>query len=305
MPDNPSYPIPHRLNLAVAISGAVSSVTVLHLGSQTQSLGMQVGLAGLFAVLMIPLYSLIHEAEHRVAHPDSQINDWLGVALCVVFIAPFTFLKKCHLNHHRHNRTDYEMWDLYYPHQRKWLRRIYLYSIRIGVEWLMVVLSVVMFAFVPRLVFSKLFSWNKEIKGIIKGAEHQKLLFRIRQESWLVIVFQVTMFFLLELQLSFLLMAYLLHAFVWSSQNYVTHAFSPRDIVQGAHNLKMPLWMRILYLNFNLHLAHHQYPKVSWIHLPAFTRKDQQTYSFWQIYLRLWKGPEVTHEPSPALKPET
>lgn len=299
------YPIPYKLNMAVAASCAVGCMALIYLGSHTQSMGIQMGLASLFALLMIPLYSLIHEAEHRVAHPDSQLNDMLGVSLCLLFVAPFTFLKKCHLNHHRNNRTDYEMWDLYYPHQRKWLRRVYLYAIRIGLEWLMVVLSVLLFAFLPRLVFSRLFSWNKEIRGIIKGADHQKQLLCIRQESWLVIAFQVGMFFLLDLQGNFLLMAYLLHGFVWSSQNYVTYAFSPRDIVQGAHNLKMPLWMRLLYLNFNLHLAHHQYPKISWIHLPVFVGQQKQIYTFWQLYLRLWKGPELTHEPSPAVKPET
>jgi fatty acid desaturase len=288
----------------VALLCSAGCITLLYFGSHTTSLSIGAGLAILFALLMIPLYSLIHEAEHRVALPNSQLNDMLGIGLCLLFVAPFSFLKKCHLNHHRHNRTDYEMWDLYYPHQHKWLRRLYLYAIRIGVEWLMVVLSVVLFAFIPRLVFSKLFSWNKEIRGLIKGANHQKLLWRIRQESWLVIICQVSLFLLLDLQWNFVLMAYLLHGFVWSSQNYVNHAFSERDIVQGAHNLKMPLVVRLFYLNFNFHLAHHQFPKVPWIHLPAFIRQEKQAYSFWQIYVRLWKGPELTNEPSPALKPE-
>jgi fatty acid desaturase len=253
---------------------------------------------------MIPLYSLIHEAEHDIMHPNRKLNYWAGVVLSWLFVAPFTFIRKCHLNHHKHNRTDYEMWDLYYAHQHKWLRQVYFYVVRLGMEWIMIVVAVVLFTLLPKLVFSKLFSWNHEIKGIIQGADKDKLLVKIRLESYLVIAFQLSIYFLLNLDLYFLMGAYLCHAFVWSSQNYVTHAFSPRDIINGAHNLKMPLLVRCLYLNFNIHLAHHQYPKMPWIHLPKCIQPTNKELSFWQIYIKLWLGPELTQEPSPIADKE-
>ena len=77
----------------------------------------------------------------------------------------------------------------------------------------------------------------------------------MRWESWLVILFQACMMVLLGLSPKAWLIMFSIHGFVWSSQNYVNHAFSPRDIINGAHNLKMPLWLNPVYLNFNLHLA--------------------------------------------------
>jgi fatty acid desaturase len=300
MKENAAYPIPYRLNIAIALIGFTLCIWILYTGSHIENTISKFGLAVLFAVLMIPLYSLIHEAEHEIMHPNKFLNYSSGVFLSLLFIAPFTFIRKCHLNHHKHNRTDYEMWDLYYEHQHKWLRQVYFYIVRLGMEWVMIVVSVILFALLPKLVFSALFSWNDEIKGIIKGANKEKLLVKIRIESYLVIAFQIGMFYLLRLDLSFLLMAYLCHGFVWSSQNYVTHAFTPRDIINGANNLKMSMALRWLYLNFNVHLAHHQYPKMPWIHLPKFVQQTKTEQSFWYIYFKLWLGPVLTQEPSPT-----
>ena len=123
----------------------------------------------------------------------------------------------------------------------------------------------------------------------------------MRWESLLVIAFQVTIILLLHLQLLPWLILFLIHGFVWSSQNYVNHAFSPRDIINGAHNLKIPLWLKPIYLNFNMHLAHHQNPRIPWIHLPRFIKKDPHRIGFFRNYLRLWKGPKLTNESDPFL----
>ena len=65
----------------------------------------------------------------------------------------------------------------------------------------------------------------------------------MRWESCLVILFQACVMVLLGLSPKAWLIMFAIHGFVWSSQNYVNHAFSPRDIINGAHNLKMPLWL--------------------------------------------------------------
>jgi fatty acid desaturase len=124
----------------------------------------------------------------------------------------------------------------------------------------------------------------------------------MRWESWLVILFQAGVIVLLGLSLKAWLIMFGIHAFVWSSQNYVNHAFSPRDIIDGAHNLKMPLWLKPVYLNFNLHLAHHQNPRIPWTHLPRFIGSGPGRMSFFRNYLRLWKGPRLTHEKNPVLR---
>ena len=57
-------------------------------------------------------------------------------------------------------------------------------------------------------------------------------------------------------------------------------------------------------MNFNLHLAHHQNPKIPWIHLPAFIKQGNGRISFFRNYLRLWKGPRLTDEEEPKQSPQ-
>jgi fatty acid desaturase len=63
----------------------------------------------------------------------------------------------------------------------------------------------------------------------------------------------------------------------------------------------MPLWLKPVYLNFNVHLAHHQNPRIPWIHLPHFIKKSSHRIGFFRNYLRLWKGPKLTKEEDPSI----
>jgi fatty acid desaturase len=248
---------------------------------------------------MVPVYSLIHEAEHGLINSNESVNTLLGLWLSTLFIAPFTFFKHCHLKHHKKNRTDEEMWDLYYEHQDKRKRYGTLYGMMIGLGYFSMWLAVVLFAFAPRLIYSDFFRSHKEIGGFLKGSDRSDKVLKSRRESIAAIIFQIMLFYLLNLNWVAWLTLFTMHGFLWSSQNYVNHAFSPRDIINGAHNLKMPLILKPIYLNFNLHLAHHQYPKIPWIHLPAFVKNGKGRMSFFRNYVRLWKGPVLTNEKEP------
>lgn len=300
------YPIPDRLNIAIIGICSVVHLSLLWLGSYTSSGWILLIVCILFAVNLIPAYSLIHEAEHGLLLSNSKLNYWGGVYLSFLFFAPFSFLRKCHLNHHSHNRTDYEMWDLYYEHQNRWSKHGYLYLIMMGMTWILIAVATVLFCIAPWLVHSRLFTWNRDIRGLIIGTDHKRILSRTIRESWFVVILHILVFLLLNLEFQSFLFMYLTHGFLWSSQNYVNHAFSPRDIINGAHNHRMNPIFRFLYLNFHLHLAHHQNPKIPWLHLKKFVDEDAGRFSYWKTYLRLWKGPELTDEPSPVpLKEES
>ena len=91
---------------------------------------------------------------------------------------------------------------------------------------------------------------------------------------------------------------------------YTDHAGSRRDVVEGAWNLKVWAITQALFLNYNLHLAHHRKPGISWIHLPLLVRPDDAYPSFWSIYLRLWLGARAAPEglgpqPLPKISPST
>ena len=76
----------------------------------------------------------------------------------------------------------------------------------------------------------------------------------------------------------------------WSSLQYTDHAWSPRDVHEGAWNLRFWPLTQMVFLNYNLHLVHHRRPDIPWLHLPRFVRRDDPSPSFWSIYWPLWAG---------------
>lgn len=296
-----SFPIPTKINSVIIICCTCLYFILLNLASQTPEIGYKFLIGLVFGIVMIPVYSLMHEAAHNALHPNHKLNVFLGQYLSTLFVASYHFFRHCHLKHHKKNRTDEEMWDLYYEHQNKWLRYGNLYLMMIGLGYFALWLSDILFAFAPSLVHSKIFKKHTEIKGFLEGGDHPFKLRTSQKESIIVILFQIACLWFIHWDFTTWIILFIVHGFVWSSQNYVNHAFSPRDIINGAHNLKVPKWMNIIYLNFNIHLAHHQNPNIPWIHLPRYIKSEQGRFSFYKNYIRLWKGPRMTQEPSPKL----
>jgi fatty acid desaturase len=293
------FPIPTKINVVILICCSGLYFFLLYLGSRTDEIGYKflVGLA--FGIVMIPVYSLMHEAAHNSLHPNNKINVLLGRYLSTMFVTSYHFFRHCHLKHHKKNRTDEEMWDLYYEHQNKWLRYGNLYLMMIGLGYFALWLSVILFTLAPSLVHSKFFKKHTEIRGFLEGGDHPFKLRTSQKESLIVIVFQILCLWFVHWDFTTWIILFAVHGFVWSSQNYVNHAFSPRDIINGAHNLKIPRWLNVIYLNFNIHLAHHQNPNIPWIHLSKYINSKKGRMTFFRNYIRLWKGPKMTKEPSP------
>lgn len=297
---SPRYPIPVVANIVAVVACSTIYFLLLYTASLATTASGLIGVALLFAVVMIPIYSLIHEAEHDMLVPDARWNEMLGRWLCALFGVSFAFLRHCHMRHHKKNRTDNELWDQYLAHQVKWKRRCNLYLMLGGSSYLLLWLSVVLFAVAPSLVYRGLFQRHAEIASFLEGSNRDEKIRTFRRESWMVLGIQASVLFAVQLELTAWLVLLAVHGFIWSSQNYVNHAYSPRDIVNGAHNLKMPRWLMPVYLNFNLHLAHHQHPNVPWVHLPKFVPASIARISFFRNYLRLWGGPRLTLEKSPV-----
>lgn len=296
----PRYPIPVVANIVTVAACSAIYFLLLYAASRATTAAGVIATGLLFAVVMISIYSLIHEAEHGLLVPDPVWNRILGRWLCALFGVSFAFLTHCHMRHHRKNRTDSEIWDLYLAYQVKWKRRFNLYLMLSGATYFLIVLSVVLFAFAPSLVYGGFFQRRAETASFLEGSNRKGKIRTYRLESWMVVGVQAAAFFILQLEFTAWVALFAVHGFVWSSQNYVTHAFSPRDIVNGAHNLEMPRWLTPVYLNFNLHLAHHQHPHVPWIHLPRLVQPSIARIGFFRNYLRLWGGPRLTLEGNPA-----
>lgn len=291
---NRKYPIPNKINIVLSILFVSAIHYLLFIGGKNEALDLKfLIICLLFGLFLIPTYSIIHEAEHNIALHDKKLNYYLGVMLSVVFGSSFTFIQKAHLNHHKNNRTDYELIDLYYDHRKRWFKKISFFMINIGFKWISIVIATFAFALLPRRIINLFIQNKNDISELVNGTNSNSLRYiKIRIESVITICYHVSMIIFLNLNIVPYLLMYLFHAFIWSSQNYVSHAFSHRSVVHGAHNHKMNPLFRLFYLNFNLHLAHHENPSIPWLHLNKFV-KPHNNISYFKAYLRLWKGPKL------------
>ena len=294
------YPIPSKLNTVLSIAIIIAALGLLILGSKMERGWTFALIAFLFGMVMVPAYSMVHEAEHHILHQNKKLNYTMGYLLSLLFMAPFTFFQQCHIGHHKRNRTDFEMFDLHYEHQSRGWRSFYLHIGRLGFQWILLPFSTFLFLFFPRVLTGSFFRMDLMTEGMLSGL-YKETIPRIRLESLGVALFHILLFWGLDFAWQNYLIMYLVHGFIWSSQNYVNHAYSERDIINGAHNHKLPKWLQAFYLNFNLHLAHHQHPKVPWLYLEELVdHNDPKRISFFTNYLRLWGGTVLTREPSPV-----
>jgi fatty acid desaturase len=286
-------PIPARLNLFLLLIAPLATGGLLWLGSHG-SLPVALGAALLFAFVAHLPFSLLHEAVHGVFSPNRRVNELAGTFAAALFPTSFTLQRVAHLGHHARNRTDLELYDYHLPHQSRLLRGLWLYGGNLlGLYWFCVPLSALLFFIFPGVVQSQWF-----VKGPAKQLGFgpyvadlaEASASRIWAECGLALAYQITLFFVLGLTWKGWLLCHGAFALHWSALQYVDHAYSPRDIVEGAWNLKVWAPVRWISLHYHLHLAHHRHPSLPWIHLPSAVRKEDPQPTFWQIYFRLWRG---------------
>jgi len=286
---------PYRINIALTFLIIGVGIFLQWLASHVSNWPTTIAIAIAFSFLFLPLYSLLHEAEHRIFHPHPIINDIFGFLLAAFFPGSFTFLRACHLGHHQRNRTDAEMFDLYYPTDNLLGKRIYFYALYTGMFWLSVPVSMIILLLFPGLLRTSLLRDAPSVSAMVSGIPSRYLL-RIRLECLAVILIHLTLFFAFNLKLWPYLLLYSFYGLNWSSQQYLPHAGSPRHVLNGAHNLLAhPLYSAWM-LNFNWHLAHHQHPNVPWIYLPQFDDPIRDRPGYLSAFIRFWRGPQPVAE---------
>lgn len=247
-----------------------------------------------FALVNNMPFALMHEAVHGVAADSRRINAFIGTLAGWAFPTSFSMQRIAHLGHHQRNRTDRELYDYYLPNQSRTVRNLWLYTGNLlGLYWWCVVFSNLVYAIAPGVYRSRFFV--DRIAPALGFGPYVKELAELPPISvWVEIVlafaYQLALFNLLDLNpLAYFLcnMAFALH---WSVLQYADHAWSARDIQNGAWNLQVLPPSRWLALNYHYHLAHHQQPQLPWYELPKHVDKKMRQPSFWRVYFSLWKG---------------
>jgi hypothetical protein len=226
------------------------------------------------------------------------MNYALGVLAGVWFPIPFTMMHTAHQGHHLRNRTDHEMFDLYYPTDNRFVRFAQWYGILCGLFWPFVLLGGLIPAISPRLLRARPFQAARSSNHLLSDISTANV-WRIRAEVALIVAVFTALFWLLDLKWQTTLVLYGCFAVNWSTRQYISHAFTQRDVVEGAWNLRHNRLMSYVLLHGEYDLNHHRRPDVSWFYLPRLTQAGDPNPSYLAQYWRQWRGPRPTTEPGP------
>ena len=291
------YPIPGRLNLLIVVVQIVAFAVVVYFVSEVQQWWQMALLAAVFAILGNSIYSVIHEAEHGILHPDRRVNDSIGVMMALLFPAPFHLIRQGHLGHHRRNRSDDEAFDLYFEGDRPFLKWLILYGILTGFYWMLVVLSNLVVVFVPGLLNRKYFEFDRPSVAFMDSLNPRYMSW-IRFEGLAAITLHAAIIWFLQIPVLTYFLVYFGFGFSWSAMQYVHHFGTDRDVLHGSRDLWIWQPIDLIWLHHNWHHVHHCRPTVPWIYLDRLGRDqggDQRGFLPWH-YLKMWRGPRKTDE---------
>jgi fatty acid desaturase len=290
------YPIPWRINLVIIVA-QLTAMFAVFVGAAHATEGWQLlALAVVFGVVGNSVYSIIHEAEHRMLLPNATLNDALGSVMALFFPASYHLLRQGHLCHHRANRSDDEAFDLYFDGDLPAVKWLKFYGIITGVYWMMVAASNIVVLLCPFLLKRKYYEFDQHFAKFVEvlNPRYQRL---IQLEALAVLLLHAGIVYGLGIPLINYAIVYFGFGFSWSAMQYVHHFGAERHVVRGTRNLWLFAPIDALWLHHNWHLTHHRQPTVPWLYLPSLGRSQDPHRGFliWH-YLKMWRGPRYTTE---------
>ena len=294
--DNANYPIPKRLNLAIAGAHLTLLLGLFWMVGQVESNWAVATLALFYSITMNSAYAMLHEAEHGILQPHPIVNDTVGVLLALFFPAPFHLQRQGHLGHHMRNRSDDEAFDFYFAGDNVVWKYLQLYGILSGFFWLVIALANVLVAVRPALVNLKYASFDRPTTALLQSLNPKYArLMQVEAVGTLLCHAAISVAW----QIPVWRHAALLCSFgcVWSAMQYAHHFGTVRDVRKGTRNLKTLWILDKIWLNHNWHLNHHMAPTLPWIYLPNHdVGAECARSSLCLAYLRMWRGPRFTTE---------
>jgi len=286
-------PIPWRRNFAIAAAAITVATACLWLASHAPHWTVLAASAFVFSFANNTIFSLLHECVHGSFHPSRRLNELAGVLFAAFFPTALAIQRVSHFGHHRRNRGDLELYDYYLPHQSRWLKTYWIYCLLTGFYWAIIPVAGFIYLVCPLLFRSRAFlngparwwGFGEYVRDIAVEP-----IGRVWPQALFTFAFQLALWRGLDLDWIAWLACYWAFGLNWSSLQYTDHAWSPRDVHEGAWNLKFWSITEAIFLNYNLHLVHHRRPDIPWNALPRFVRAGDPNPSFWSIYWSLWGG---------------
>jgi fatty acid desaturase len=253
---------------------------------------LKVALVFVFCLMMQGVFSLMHECFHNHGHRNKNINGFMGWLLSTIFGTSFTLFHRNHEGHHVRNRTRPEVVDYIYPDESKFKKVVLYYVGILGGIWLMSFLGSLLLLFVP-------YRATRFLARSEKDNTYSSAFNDFSPKDWTLLKLEVILsiatwallIWAFSWKASVLIPLYVAFAFSWSSLQWIYHVRTPLHPVEGAYNLRLPNWIRLLFLNFNYNLSHHRDPRKPWQRL--FSESSQtETQPLWYRYICIFRPPE-------------
>ena len=296
----PDMPVPDSLNLLLSLAVFGCAIGLICAASYVHNWLAVLAIGIVFSYVLLTNYALLHEATHGNLQLTPRRNYWLGFLTGCLFPMPFSMICLTHQGHHLYNRTDSEMFDLYYPHDNRVIKYIRWYGILLGLFWPLIPLGAVLFSLSPRPLREKIFGQPQSTSYMFSNVKRTSI-WSVRVEFLAIVLLFTGLHWLLHLHWTHTLVLYACFSINWSTRQYVGHAFSKRDIIDGAWNLRHNPLMSFVLLHGEYDKTHHRRPDVSWIYLPKLTPADDERPSYFKHYWRQWLGPRPNLEPAPVV----
>ncbi|WP_119462476.1 fatty acid desaturase [Rhodospirillaceae bacterium SYSU D60014] len=302
----------------IASSGAESQAVNLGLGGLLcliqlyQLFILPIGLLpenGLWGLTVLPLlfattsyWALLHEAFHRLLHPNPAVNDRVGRTMAILFGAPYRVLRIGHLTHHRLNGMACDRPEAFDPTRRSRGAAAALFYPRLLFGLYLAELFSSLQAFLPRALAERLvrrifYDGDPQARGTADMAVRRIVgsggLSEVRADSAAIIAVYGSAFYCYGENWPWLIAVILGRGVAISVMDNAFHYGAPLGDSRQAYNLRLPDLASRLILNFNLHRIHHCHPNLSWRALPAMldARSDGYDENLSKALLRQFRGP--------------
>lgn len=247
-------------------------------------------------MMMQGVFSMMHECFHGHGHYNKKVNWFMGWLVSTLFGASFTMSEVYHQGHHDRNRSRPEMGEYIFPDESAIKKTFIYYFAILGGLWLSSFLASILLPFFPLQISRWLSKYKKgnTYSGTFVDFKIRKWNI-MRLELLLGVLFWYGVIYFLHWDWRTLAVCYAAFGFSWSSLQWIYHIGTPIHPVEGAYNLRLPGWIRFLFLNFNYNLTHHRNPKIPWYRLYRVSNQDE-TQPLWYRYLRLFIPPKPLPE---------
>ena len=281
-----------RANLAVALAQVLTWAALLTvIDSPSLHWTVRATALVLLCLMMQGVFTMLHEFCHGNAHRDPRLNYLIGWVSSTLFGTAPTLLQVQHWGHHRRNRSEAERAEFIHEDETVVAKTTRYYVAILGGIWLgccvfPLICPLLPYPMAQRLAGGKRF--NSFAAGF--GEFSPRAWRRMQLEGICFAAFWIALLWLGPWRWQTLAIAYAAFAFSWSSLQWVYHLHTPIHVVEGAYNLRLPLPVRILFLNFNYNLTHHRRPSLPWQELRAHS-DPRETQPLWYRYLLIFRPP--------------